>query len=93
MKIKERNKKALEKNGKQLVKSSVERQPAILLKQKETFEELANEKMSEIQNLSKLINFNNLIYCFKCESSPKSFIGFKGPLTFYKSIRDCYTTL
>ena len=53
MKIKERNKKALEKNGKQLVKSSVERQPAILLKQKEIFEELANEKMSEIQNLSK----------------------------------------
>ena len=52
------------------------------------FDEIANEKMGEIQNLSKQINFNNLIYYFKNESGPKIFIGFKGPLHFYKSIKD-----
>ena len=44
--------------------------------------------MGKIQNLSKQINFNNLIYYFKNESGPKIFIGFKGPLHFYKSIKD-----
>ena len=52
------------------------------------FDEIANEKMGEIQNLSKQINSNNLIYYFKNESGPKFFIGFKGPLRFYKSIKD-----
>ena len=49
--------------------------------------------MSEIQNLSKHINFNNLTYYFKHERCPKSFIGFKGPLRFYKNIKDSYATL
>ena len=49
--------------------------------------------MSEIQNLSKHINFNNLAYYFKHERCPKSFIGFKGPLRFYKNIKDSYATL
>ena len=43
--------------------------------------------MDEIQNLSKQINFNNLIYYVKGESGPKSFISFKsfkGPLCFIK---------
>ena len=46
-----------------------------------------------MQNLSKEINVNNLIYHFKGESGPNSFIGFKSPLRFYKSIKDGYTTL
>ena len=29
--------------------------------------------MSEIQNLSKQINFNNLIYYFKSNTDPKKF--------------------
>ena len=49
--------------------------------------------MSAIQNLSKHINFNNLTYYFKHERCPKSFIGFKGPLRFYKNIKDSYATL
>ena len=76
--------KALEEHAKQLVKSSSEKESLTFLKQKEIFEELANERMGEIQNLSKQINFNNLIYHFKGESDPKNFIGFKGPLAFYK---------
>ena len=49
--------------------------------------------MGEIQNLSKQISFNNLLYYFNSNSYPKRFIGFKGPLAFYKMIRDGYTTL
>ena len=55
--------------------------------------DFANESIGEIQNLSKQINFNNLIYNFKGKNGPKSFIGFKGPLGFYKNIKDGYTTL
>ena len=35
--------------------------------------------MSEVQNLNKQIDFNNLIYYFKGESGPKNFISFQGP--------------
>ena len=48
--------------------------------------------MGEIQNLSKQINFNSLTYFFQSNSDPKEIIGFKGPLGFYKSIKDSYTT-
>ena len=41
--------------------------------------------MDEIQDLSKKIDFNNLVYYFKKESDPKNFISFKGPLAFYKN--------
>ena len=64
-----------------------------LLKQKEIAEELADERTNEIQNLSKHIDFNNLIHYFKGEGGPKKFIGFKGPLSFYKNIKDGYTML
>ena len=53
-------------------------------KQKYIFEEVANEHIDEIQNLSKQIDFNNLNYSFKGKSDPKKFIGFKGPLSLYK---------
>ena len=43
--------KALEEHRKQLVKSSSEKESLTLLKEKEIFEELANEGMDEIQNL------------------------------------------
>ena len=45
--------KTIEDHGKQLVKSSSKRESLTLLKQKEIFEELANERINEIQNLSK----------------------------------------
>ena len=40
--------------------------------------------MDEIQNLSKQIHVNNLIYYLKDENGPENFIGFTGPLAFYK---------
>ena len=57
------------------------------------FEEIANERMGEIQNLSKDINCNNLTYYFKGNSNPKIIIGFKGQLGFYKNIKEGYTIL
>ena len=39
-------------------------------------EELANERIDEIQNLRKETDFNNLIYYFKGKSNPKFFICF-----------------
>ena len=34
-----------------------------------------------------------IIYYLKGESSPKDFISFKGPLTFYKKIKNGHITL
>ena len=49
--------------------------------------------MEEIHDLSKQIDFNNLTYRYKCNTAPKTFIGFKGPLGFYKNIKEGYITL
>ena len=43
--------------------------------------------MEEIQDLSKRTDFNN------CKSVPKSFIGFKSPVSFYRSIEEGSITL
>ena len=48
--------------------------------------------MGELQNLSKQINFTNLINHFKDKSGTKGFIGLKVPLSLSKSIRNGYTT-
>ena len=83
--------KTLEEDGKRLVQSSGKKES--LLKQKQVFGELADERMGKTQNLSNQINFNNLIYHFKGESGPKHFITFEGSLGFYKNIEDSYTSL
>ena len=49
--------------------------------------------MEEILGLSKKIDFNNLTYHYKGNTAPKTFIGFKGPLGFYKNIKEGYITL
>ena len=62
-------------------------------KQKLIFQEAANERMGEMRNLRKEINFNDLTYYFKSNSNQKSFISFKAPLGFYINIKHRYTTL
>ena len=42
--------------------------------------------MEEIPNLSKQTDFNNLAYRYKGNNDPKTFIGFKGRLGFYKTL-------
>ena len=65
--------RALEEHRKQLVKSSIEKKPLTLLKQKEIFKELSTERMGEIQILDKQIDFKNSIYYFKSKSDSKDF--------------------
>ena len=57
----------------------------IHLKQQENFEEHAKRKMEEIWDLSKQIDFNNLIYHHKSKNFQKMSLCFKGLLKFYKS--------
>ena len=78
--------KALEQHGKQLLKCNNEKESSKHLKQQERFEELANKRMEEIQDLSKQIDFNNLTYSYKGNIASKNFIRFKGPLGFYRNI-------
>ena len=49
--------------------------------------------MEEIQDLRKQIDFNDLTYHYKDNTTSKTFIGFKGPLDFYKNIKEGYITL
>ena len=49
--------------------------------------------MEEIQYLSKQFNFDNLTYCYKGNTAPKTFIGFKGTISFYKNIKEGPITL
>ena len=48
----EKQVKAFAEHGKQLVESCDKKDSSTLLKQKEIFEEIANERMGEIQNLT-----------------------------------------
>ena len=67
---------AIEVHGKQLLKSSSEKESLLLLKQKEIFSEFSNERINTIQDLIKQIDFNNLAYYFKGESGPKIFFDY-----------------
>ena len=51
--------KSMEKS---LVQSSSEKKSLTLLKQKEIFEKLANERIDEIKDLNRQTGFNNLVY-------------------------------
>ena len=60
----------------------------IILKQKEIYDELVNERWFEINKLSKKFDFNNLIYYYASKSIPKYFFCFKGPLIIYNDIKN-----
>ena len=80
--------KALEKHGKELIMYGGEKDSLELLKQKEMFDELVNERRLEVNKLSEKIDFNNLTYHYKGKSAPKCFIRFKGPLILYNDIKN-----
>ena len=81
---------ATEEHGKELLKCSSEKESSTHLKQKQSFQELATERINEIQDLSKQIGFDDSVYDFKGDSGTKIFISFKGLLAFYRNIRDGY---
>ena len=55
----EKQMKSLEKHGKRLVKSGSEKYFLKLSKLKEIFDELTNEMIDKIKNLSRKTDFNN----------------------------------
>ena len=91
--------KALEDHGKQLVKYNDEKsltdseQKMFSTRSTQIFDELANERMKKIQDLSKQVDFNNLTYHYKAKILSKNYIAFKGPLNFYNTIREGHITL
>ena len=87
-----KNMKAFEKHGKQLVKYKNEKESSAHSKQKYILEELTNGRMEEIWDLSRRIDFNNLIYCHNSGSASKNFAGFKDPLAFIKYKVRSYNT-
>ena len=55
---------------------------------------MLEEKMDEIINMSKKINFKNLIYSFKTKGiSSIDFIKFKGPMRTYNQLKNGDITL
>ena len=56
-------------------------------KHKQILEELSSNRIEEMQDLSKQIDFDNLTYRYKANNNPKTFIGYKGPLDFYANIK------
>ena len=66
--------KALEEDGKQLFKNSDEKQYSTHSKQNEIIEELANRRTEEIRDISKQIDFNNLIYHYGSKNVSNFFI-------------------
>ena len=80
--------KALEKHGKQLIMYSGGKYSLEILKQIEIFDELVNERRFEMNKLSEGIDFNNLTYQYKDKIPPKYFIRFKGPLIIYNDIKN-----
>ena len=55
----------------------------------ETYNKLFDEKLDEIQELSREIDYENLSYDFTTKASgPINFTGYNGPFTIFKKIRD-----
>ena len=66
-----------------------------LLKYKEMFEELSNKRIYETQNMSKQIDFKNLVYYFTAliNLTPINFIIFKGPMHISNDIKNGETSV
>ena len=60
-----------------------------LEQKQETYNKLFDEKLDEIQELSREIDYKNLNYDFTMKASGSiSFTGYNGPFTLFKKIRD-----
>ena len=84
----EKRTQAFGEHGKQLVKYNDEKVYLPYSKQRYIFEELANRRMEEIQDLSKQIDFNNLIYHYKGKIPSNICLASKGPLKRCRSIEE-----
>ena len=60
-----------------------------LEQKQETYNKLFDEKLNEIQELSREIDYKNLNYDFTTKASGSiNFTGYNGPFTLFKKIRD-----
>ena len=60
-----------------------------LEQKQETYNKLFDEKLDEIQELSREIDYKNLNYNFTTKASGSiNFIKFKGPFSLFKKTRD-----
>ena len=84
----ERQIRAIEEHGKQLIKSSSEKISLELLKQKNFFDDLLNKRMFEMNKLSEGTDFNNLTSYYTSKNAPKDFVYFKCLLIIYNDIKD-----
>ena len=95
----EKQAKTIEDQGKKQVDAlkSLESLKPKEIKSKETkpndYDDYYINKMAEIRDQCKKIDFNNLTYIFKSKTAPTYFIGFKGPLHIFKSIYSGDTAL
>ena len=94
-KIFKKQTKTIEAQGKQQVdalntlKPIKDNRSEDILKYKEIFEKLSNKRMSEIQDIAKQIDFNNLTYYLKSPNLASiNFIGFRGPMYVYNEIKN-----
>ena len=84
----EKQLKALEEHGKQLVKSNKFGEKSISLhKQKEILCKLVVERSQEIEKLRKSVNFKNLIYYFKGSTKYRDFNDFINSETLFDDIK------
>ena len=54
---------------------------------KEIYDKILDKRMDEILQMSRDINYNNLVYSFKGVTSPISFTKFGGPLYTYDQFK------
>ena len=91
MKIKQKQLKIREKNQFDALEAVKDNKPddnEKLSKYKQIFEEHSYRRISEIQNMSDQIEFNNLIYYFTTPGlAPLNFLTFRGPIHFYNDIK------
>ena len=60
-----------------------------LEQKQETYNKLIDEKLDEIQEFSREIDYKNLNYDFTTKASgPINFTGYNGPFTLFKKIKD-----
>ena len=60
---------------------------------KEIYDKILEERMDEILEMSREINYNNLVYNFKVPTTPISFTRIGGPMYTYNQLKNGDTTL
>ena len=75
----------LKDNKEEQTKAIEDKSDNKLLMQEKFLNRLLDEKMNEIQKISKEIDFNNLTYYFKSSNIAQiNFVRFRGPLNIFK---------